>query len=232
MDVAIFLVDPSSEEESRDSNRFNHLIHLILKTEIKEINLVSRRSALAEAYYLDQIPEKIFEKKGLINKIRPEKIQKRHLQVDRFDLATLIDRLGRESKREVLIYFEDEWNDLAYDGSDLIRKLLKMASERMGSIVGMKKIPFSEISNSNLLRGILIAEGEYRIQSVFKAKSPLQSSSNLAMTRQFILKPLFFKLFAQKFALNRENAFIESLDLWARSEPVFGSLSFQSLKIK
>jgi len=231
MDVAIFLIDPS-QDNPRDYNRFSHLLSLVLKTDIKEINLVSRRSGLEEAPFLDQIPEKIFEKKGLFNKIRPEKVQKRHLQVDRFDLATLIDRLGRESKKEVLIYFEDETNDLAYDGSDMIQKLLKMASERKGPIVGMKKIPFSEISSSNLLRGTLIAEGEYRIQSVFRAESPLQSSSNLAMTKQFIFNPRFFKLFAQKYALNRENAFIESFDLWARSEPVFGCLPFQPLKIR
>lgn len=232
MDIAIFLVDPSPEEAARNEGRFNQLINLILKTEIKEINLVSRRSARAESAFLDRIPEKIFEKKGMFNKLKPERVQKKHIGVDHFELASLLNGLGRESKKEVFIYFEDERNDLAYDGTDLIQKLLKMASDRMGSIVGMKKIPFTEIANFNLLKGSLVSEGEYQIQSAFRAGKALQSSSNLALTKQFIFKPRFFKLLAQNFAISRENAFIESLDLWAKSEPVFGCLPFQPLKIK
>ena len=232
MDIAIFLIDQSMEAIQRDSARFKFLINLVLKTEIKEITLVSRRSARVETSFLDQIPEKIFEKKGIFNKIKPERVQKRHIQVDNFDLASLLDRLGMETKNEVLIYFEDEWNDLAYDGTDLIQKLINMASDRMGSIIGMKKISFSEISNFNLVRGSLVAAGEYRINSAFRADGALQSSSNLALTNQLILKPRFLRLLAQRFALNREGAFIESLDFWARSEPVYGCLSFQPLKIK
>ncbi|MBI3592064.1 MAG: hypothetical protein HY099_01010, partial [Nitrospirae bacterium] len=108
MDTAIFLVDPSPEEAARDSGRFDQRMHLILKTEIKEINLVSRRNPQAESSFLDRIPEKIFEKKGLLNKIKPEKVQKKHIHVDHFELANLLNRLGKESKKEIFIYFEDE----------------------------------------------------------------------------------------------------------------------------
>jgi len=232
MDISIFLIDPSNHGIPRDSARFQRLIDVILSTDIKEINLVSGRSPHYEATFLEKIPIKVFESKGLFNKLKPNKLLKRHISTDQFELGMLLDKLGKENKNVAFIYYEDDRNDLAYDGSDLIVKFLKMFYERKGLIVGMKKISFDEISKHDLIKGDFLSEGEYHIRSVFRVERALQASSNLALSRRFILNSPFFELLSQHIAVNEKTAFIESLDYWSRTKPVFGCLPFQPLKIK
>ncbi|MBI1824744.1 MAG: hypothetical protein HY200_01150 [Nitrospirae bacterium] len=232
METAFFLIDPSDESIPRDSERFKRLVQIILNTEIREFYLVSRRPAQEEVSFLEAIPEKRFEKKGLINRLLPERLQKQHLQTDQFEMSALMERLGHVTHRELFFYFEDDRNDLAYDGQDWIWKLMNMAKQRGGSSVGMRKIAFSDIPGSDLLKGNLVSEGEYQIRAVFRGERALQSSSNLALTKRFLMKPDFIRFLSQNRPKYGETAFIESLNLWARSESLYGSLSFQPLKIK
>lgn len=232
MDVSIFLIDPSGEGVLRDEARFNHLIELILGTEIKEINLVSQRPAEYEAVFLNRIPAKIFKTEGLLNKIRTTKLRKRHLHADQFDLGFLLNQIGQGIKNEALIYYEDDPNDLAYDGTDMINKFLKIFNARRGSILGMKKIDFAEISGFDLLKGNLLSEGEYQIRSAFRVDTALQASSNLAVTKRFMFTPFFFQVLSHNMLVNQKTAFVESIDRLARTRPVFGCLPFYPIRIK
>lgn len=231
MELALYLIDPSSSEKPRNAENFSRLIDAALKTEIREINLVSRRDFKTEAPYLNQIPEKMFnQKRGLLNKINPEKLKKNHIQTNHFELGDLLTFLGKNLEKTPFFFFEDEPDALAYDGSHSILKFAQVSREKECAVLGLKRIAFSEIERFDLLKGSLITEGEYRINSAFRANNPLQSSSNLALTKRFILKPAFFKMLAAK--SNLENSFIESLDLFVKTGPVYGLLPFVPLKIR
>ncbi|MHB8483344.1 MAG: glycosyltransferase family protein [Nitrospiria bacterium] len=231
MDLVLFLIDSSSEGTPRNVERFSRLIEMTLKTEIQEINLVSKREFKTEAPFLNQIPEKVFhQKKGVFNKIVPEKLKKNHIQTQDFELCSLLTFLGKNLKKPAFFFFEDEPDPLTHDGSHSLLKFARVSNEKECSILAIKRISFSEIGGFNLLKGSLVAEGEYRINSAFRANNPLQSSSNLALIKRFILRPAFFKMLPAENKL--ENSFIDTLDLFVRIEPVYGLLPFTPLKIR
>ena len=233
MDIVLFMIDSSPKETQRDPVRFSRLIEIALKTDIQEINLVSRRDFKIEEPALNQIPEKIVSKeKGIFNKIKPEKLRKNHIQTDHFELASLLAFLGKDLKTTAFFFFEDEPEELTYDGSHSILKFARASSEKSSAILGLKRIPFSGIHQYRLLKGTLVGEGEYRINAAFRVDHPLQSSSNLALMKRFILRPPFFKILDSSLLRNHENAFLDALDTFVKTEPVYGYLPFIPLKIK
>jgi len=232
MDITIFIVDPALPDVPRNGERFTKLIETILRNEIREIVLISRRESRSEKSFLDRIPEKRFENPGFFGRFAADRLQKKHLRCESYLISDLIAHFDWKSGRDLFLYFEENSSPVSHDGVDFIDKLIQVRKERSGSAVGIRKISFGEVRDAILLKGTLFSEGIYRIQSAFRGESALKTPSNLALTHILLLENALVSAMMIDPAPGGESRFIDRLDSWAHVNPVYGVLPFRPIRIR
>ena len=84
-------------------------------------------------------------------------------------------------------------DDIVVSEKPCIGQMMEHFNECKGSIIGIQKVPMTDVSNYGVIGGVEIAEKLYKISEMVEKPSPEEAPSNMAIMGRYIITPEIFE---------------------------------------
>lgn len=87
--------------------------------------------------------------------------------------------------------------DAVFSGGNAIARLIEVARQVNGPVVGLERVPMEKVSRYGVIGGSEISPGVFKIDRLVEKPRPQEAPSNLAIAARYVLVPEIFECIEQ-----------------------------------